>query len=189
MDRLMPDDELSVIRTELESDFTDTNRKKEKKEERIDEILELLILSYMYGNESGNTMLESEVPIDVDRMNESVYAKVADKDWEQRVREYYDNGTVDEIMRVVITTTHWVYNDAIAEVGNKVDPVGNTVMKQWETMLDDKVRDTHEYLEGMTVPINSKFYTYDGDSARFPGDFVDASNNVNCRCRINLTYA
>jgi len=59
-----------------------------------------------------------------------------------------------------------------------------TLFKQWITMGDERVRDTHDYLEGAIVPLNARFYTYDGDSARFPGDFVLPENSINCRCRI-----
>jgi hypothetical protein len=48
--------------------------------------------------------------------------------------------------------------------------------------MDNRVRDTHFYLEGMTVDINDKFYTYDGDSAYRPGGFEKAENNCGCRC-------
>lgn len=210
MDRLLPEDELSVIRQEINADFAMTpEERKKRKEDRIDEILELLILSYMYGNEAANDMLfgsdfveslgfdpedfgmncdgtERTIPINVESMNESVYTKVADKDWVQRVEEYYDSdsGTADDVYRVVDTDTHRVYNDAISNVGERAD---GTVYKAWVTMKDDRVRDTHEYLEGMRVPMDSRFYTYDGDSARYPGDFADPSNNCNCRCRIVLS--
>ena len=209
MDRLLPDDELSVIRQEIDADFALTpEERKQRKEDRIDEILELLILSYMYGNEAANDMLfgtdfieslgfdvdgqeEPEeivrtIPIDTDSMNDAIYTKIADKDWAQRVTEYYDSetGTADDVYRVVDTDAHRVYNDAISNVGERADGPDKPVWKRWETMLDDKVRDTHEYLQSMRVPMDRRFYTYDGDSARYPGDFSDPSNNVNCRCRI-----
>ena len=54
-------------------------------------------------------------------------------------------------------------------------------------MMDDKVRDTHSYLQSKKVPIGEEFFTYDGDSALYPGGFKSAENNVNCRCF--LTYS
>lgn len=54
-------------------------------------------------------------------------------------------------------------------------------------MEDDKVRDTHDYLEGMSVGIDEEFYTYDGDHALYPGGFENAQNNVNCRCFLTYT--
>ncbi len=211
MDRLLPEDELSVIRQEINADFAMTpEERKKRKEDRIDEILELLILSYMYGNEAANDMLfgsdfveslgfdpedfgmngdgtERTIPINVESMNESVYTKVADKDWVQRVEEYYDSdsGTADDVYRVVDTDTHRVYNDAISNVGEQVENSGTHVMKTWVTMEDDRVRDAHFRLSGVTIPFRDRFYV-DGDSARYPGDFTSADLNCNCRCRLLL---
>jgi hypothetical protein len=145
------------------------------------------------------------VRIDVDDMNKSVFKDIAGKDWEQRVSEYYDSdsGTADDVIRVVDTDMNRVYNDSVLDVGEKANagtvewsdedlPAPDTkdrVMKTWVTMADDRVRDTHDYLEGMSVPINERFFTFDNDYARYPGDFQLPQNNINCRCRISLSMA
>ena len=220
MDRLPPFDELEAFRSELEQDFQlPPEERKRRKRDRIDEILEMLIMAYMYGNESANTMLfgpdivdtidpdepNRPVRIDVDDMNKSVFKDIAGKDWEQRVSEYYDSdsGTVDDVIRVVDTDMNRIYNDSVLDVGEKAnsgrvewtnedvpapDPNGK-VMKTWVTMADDRVRDTHDYLEGTSVPVDSRFYTFDNDYARYPGDFQLPQNNINCRCRISLSMA
>lgn len=202
MDRLMPLDELSVVSERIKADFQLTpEQRKAVKEDRMDEILELLILSYLYGNEAANDMLyrteietrmqsETEtvriVPIDTDSMNGSVYRDIAGENWEQRVSDYYDSedGTADDVIRVLDTDSHRIYNDAIEDVGERSS---GRIYKTWETMLDDRVRDTHEWLQSVRVPLNERFYTFDGDSARYPGDFTLPQNNINCRCRISLS--
>ena len=220
MDRLPPFDQLAVLRSELESDFAaGPEERKRRKRDRIDEILEMLIMAYMFGNESANTMLfgpdivdtidpdepNRPVRIDVDDMEKSVFKDIAGKDWEQRVSEYYDSdsGTVDDVIRVVDTDMNRVYNDSVLDVGEKANagrvewsnddlPVPDTkdrVMETWVTMADDRVRDTHDYLEGMTVPVDGRFWTFDSDYARYPGDFQLPQNNINCRCRISLSMA
>ena len=220
MDRLPPFDELEAFRSELEQDFQlPPEERKRRKRDRIDEILEMLIMAYMFGNESANTMLfgpdivdtidpdepNRPVRIDVDDMEKSVFKDIAGKDWEQRVSEYYDSdsGTVDDVIRVVDTDMNRIYNDSVLDVGEKAnsgrvewtnedvpapDPNGK-VMKTWVTMADDRVRDTHDYLEGTSVPVDSRFYTFDNDYARYPGDFQLPQNNINCRCRISLSMA
>lgn len=220
MDRLPPFDELEAFRSELEQDFQlPPEERKRRKRDRIDEILEMLIMAYMFGNESANTMLfgpdivdtidpdepNRPVRIDVDDMNKSVFKDISGKDWEQRVSEYYDSdsGTVDDVIRVVDTDMNRIYNDSVLDVGEKAnsgrvewtnedvpapDPNGK-VMKTWVTMADDRVRDTHDYLEGTSVPVDSRFYTFDNDYARYPGDFQLPQNNINCRCRISLSMA
>jgi hypothetical protein len=220
MDRLPPFDELEAFRSELEQDFQlPPEERKRRKKDRIDEILEMLIMAYMFGNESANTMLfgpdvvdtlDPEQPnrpvrIDVDDMNKSVFAEIAGKDWEQRVSEYYDSdtGTADDVARVIDTDMNRIYNDSVLDVGEKANsgkvewsdediPAPDTrgrIMKTWVTMSDPKVRETHAYLEGMTIPVGRRFFTYDGDSARYPGDFTDPNNNCNCRCEISLSMA
>lgn len=209
-DRLPPFEQLNVLRSELESDFAGgIEQRRRNKKRRIDEILEMLIIAYMFGNEAGNYMLsattetirtvadkvveekpdtERTINIEVDAMNDAIYRRIADKTWEQRVSEYLDddNGTVDEIIRVVDTDLNRVYNDSILDVGERAK---GPVMKTWETMMDERVRDTHDYLQSISVPIDRRFYTFDGDSARYPGDFTLPQNNVNCRCRISLSMA
>lgn len=203
MDRLPPFEQLETLRSELESDFAGgMDQRKRNKQRRIDEILEMLIIAYMFGNESGNTMLfgsdivdtidpdepNRPVRIDVDGMEKSVFKNIAGKDWEQRVSEYYDSdsGTIDDVIRVVDTDMNRIYNDAILDVGERAD---GSVMKTWETMMDERVRSTHFPLQSVKIPIDARFYAWDGDSARYPGDFTLPENNINCRCRISLSMA
>ena len=202
MDRLMPFDELSVMSERIKADFQLTpEQRKAVKEDRMDEILELLILSYLYGNEAANDMLyrteietrmqsETEtvriVPIDTDSMNGSVYRDIAGENWEQRISDYYDSedGTADDVIRVLDTDSHRIYNDAIEDVGERSS---GRIYKTWRTMEDLRVRDPHAYLEGMTIPIDRRFYSYNGQSARYPGDFGTPEMDCNCRCRIELS--
>lgn len=63
-------------------------------------------------------------------------------------------------------------------------PGAQVVEKVWATMEDERVRTTHEFLDGVGVPLDTLFFTIDNDSARYPGDFTKAENNTNCRCVI-----
>lgn len=65
-------------------------------------------------------------------------------------------------------------------------PGARVVEKVWATMEDERVRETHNFLDGVSVPLGTLFVAIDGDSARYPGDFTKAENNTNCRC--TLTY-
>lgn len=216
MDRLPPWDQLTSLRTELDDTFqAGPEERKRRKPYIIDEILEMLIMAYMYGNEAGNTMLygsdvvdqimpEQEGPnrvidIDADDMKRAVFKVIAGKNWEQRITEYLDdeNGTVDDVIRVVDTDMNRIYNDSILNVGERADDeepedggaAKPTVMKTWVTMADDRVRMGHEVLEGVTIPVDKRFWTIGGDSARYPGDFTSPELNIGCRCRLKLTQA
>lgn len=94
-----------------------------------------------------------------------------------RVQAYAEMGNKSDIIRVVETDGNRIYQS-----GGNIGAKGIAKTKTWRTMQDDRVRDTHDYLDGVTVPYDERFYTYDGDSARFPEDFALPSNNVNCRC-------
>lgn len=188
-------DELEILRERLNADFSlPPEQRKELKKDRIDEILDMLIMAYVYGTEDADEELTVTESVVTDEMFITIWKEIAGKDWEQRVSEYYDEptGTADDIIRVVETDTNRIYNDAVLNVGEKVDKRnkaesnGKKVMKTWNTMLDDRVRDTHEYIESVSVPVDKRFYTFDGDSARYPGDFTDPSNNIGCRCHITL---
>ncbi len=72
---------------------------------------------------------------------------------------------------------HRMYNAGAYDYG-----VNHYKAKTWVTAGDEKVRDTHEYLEGVTIPVDAEFITFDDDSALYPGGFSNAGNNVNCRC-------
>lgn len=185
-------DELDILRERLNADFSlGTEQRKLFRDDRIDEILDMLIMAYVFGTEDADEELTVTEEVVTDEMYNAVWLEIAGRNWEQRIREYFDdpNGTVDDIMRVVETDTNRIYNDAVLNVGEKVSKRGVPVSKTWNTMLDDRVRDTHEYIESVTVPIDKRFYTFDGDSAMAPGGFTDPQNNINCRCSITLNRA
>lgn len=56
--------------------------------------------------------------------------------------------------------------------------------KQWLTMRDERVRETHSHIDGVIVPIDA-FFQVGGSLMRFPKDVEfcdDMSEVVNCRC-------
>ena len=191
---LMPFDELNhfkeiVTAYKSEPDHTQEKRKRFK-EDVLDYLEWLLIEAYVYGNVQARDDLgildDEDEHLDPDRMREAVHKKIADKTFVQRITEYIENdaSTVEDFQRVAETDATRVYNTAVLDTAELSGIQG--VMKRWNTAGDDRVRDTHEYLYGMTVPYKQDFYTYDGDHAPSPGLFSDPSNNINCRCTISL---
>ena len=62
--------------------------------------------------------------------------------------------------------------------------------KTWRTMLDNKVRDTHQEMEGVTIPAGEVFTVGDSEML-YPGDDsfgADASELANCRCTVEYGY-
>lgn len=154
---------------------------REEKDDIIDELLDLFLLAYAQGNEVTNANLSSDWTPPVDDVVAVVGKRIAGKTWNDRVDEYFRNGgTVDDIVRIAETETHRIANTAALDTAKKA----GATRKTWATMLDDRVRETHDYLEGVTVGIDDEFITFDGDHASAPGLFTLAQNNVSCRCEL-----
>ncbi len=62
---------------------------------------------------------------------------------------------------------------------------GISVMKQWVTENDDRVREEHQELEGQTVYPSEMFTVPETDlQAMGPGEFGTADMDCNCRCTV-----
>ncbi len=156
----------------------DDEEAEERSEDIIDELLDLYLLCYAEGTKASNTMLGEDIKPDTDLMTETIDQKFDGKDFYDRVREYVSGGTVDDIMKVARSDSQRLFGTASYDAAVR----GGANKKTWNTENDNLVRDTHEYINGVTMEIEERFYTFDGDSARYPGDFTSAANNANCRC-------
>lgn len=174
--RLLPIDELNAFESSLKA-----GEKKEVKR-LLDDALDFLLIAYFNGSQDAAEMLGLELEPDIDKAREAINLKVAGKDYAERLREYGESGDLESILRVLDTDMTRVYNTAILDTAQ-----GRATMKTWNTMLDDRVRDTHEPLEGVTIPIDAEFYTWDGDKALAPGGFNKAENNCGCRCLLSVS--
>jgi hypothetical protein len=176
-------DELNRLDEEIRLRFSSAQLSDRRGEEEdiIDELLDLFLLAYALGNSVTNSNLSSDWMPPVDDVMKVVDAKVAGKTWRERVEDYFANGgTGDDIARIADTEAHRIANTAALDTAKKA----GATKKTWVTMMDDKVRDTHFPLEGVTVPIDADFYAWDGDHAPAPGLFGLPENNVNCRCEL-----
>lgn len=193
MDRLLPFDELNKISAKIRDVFS-SGEQKEKKQDILMSMYDLFVLSYIYGDEAANTMLGTDFAVNTAAVDDSVTKRIAGKDWVQRANEYIERGTAADLIRVIETDAHRIYNDAIYSVAEEAAESlkaagdgGGHIYKTWECMMLPTSRDTHVFLDGTTIPLDEKFYTYDGASAYHPGDFGEASEDVNCLCRLRLT--
>lgn len=181
-------DELNVLRTDLTEAYNTYGSLKKipVKDDLWDIILDYLMLAYMMGVEDvdevfGTNYAEKVRPEDIERV---VFEKVAGKDFRQRVNEYVENdGTVEDIMRIAETDTTRIYNEGGLETAEKA----GAKYKTWNTMGDERVRASHDYIERVRVGIDDRFYTFDGDSALSPGGFTMPENNINCRCWLTFS--
>lgn len=181
MTSILPFDELNAFRTRTITRFALEKLTPEDEEDIIDELLDLFLLAYAQGNEVTNANLASDWQPTLDDVMSIVDEKVAGKTWRERVKDYFANGgTGEDIVRIAETDAHRIANQAALDTARH----GGATQKTWVTMLDDKVRDTHSPLEGVSAPIDGEFVTWDGDRAQAPGLFKLAENNVNCRCEL-----
>lgn len=181
---LLPFDEINRFEAGLNQYFNEEGRIKSRKayEDLLDEMLDLFLLSYANGVENTNLSLSSAYEPPYEQVMRTVDAEVVGKTWRERMEEYYDNGTADDVIRIVETESH---RDANAGAYDAAVAAGATE-KVWHTMKDDKVRDTHYWLEGVAAPIDGVFYNYLGESTMYPGQWGIAEEDCGCRCW--LTY-
>ena len=169
-------DELNVITLEIYYSA-------KKVKDVVDDIFELLVDAYLLGNDHASEMMQTMTVIDLDMMEAAIYRRIDDKDFADRAVEHVRNGDVTALQTLVESEYHRVHEEGVADgVRQFVRETGTPVAKTWRTVGDDRVRDTHDFLEGTTLPMGERFQTYDGDSALMPGGFDKAENNVNCRC-------
>lgn len=188
---LMPFDELNALRESLVfGQYTDADGKRryvQTYRELEDEFEDILIMSYLLGNNAAGEMLGMESSANVNEMDRAINKRIAGKTWRDRLREQLsEGGDVEAIMRIAETESHRDTNEGIYDAAADS---GLTLLKTWETMEDDRVREAHEEIQGQTVPFDDVFVTWDGHEARFPGDFDTPELNCNCRCYISVSMA
>lgn len=140
--------------------------------------------AYIEGFASAEYMLQQEEDIEDDLLffalekeydGESIYTKFDN---------YYEQNDAEKLKVLVESEFHRVYSQGGLDMA---EATGRDVYKTWQTMQDDRVRETHDYLEGMTIPVREKFKTLDMDEADAPGGFTLPENNVNCRCWLSYS--
>ena len=159
------------------------------REDIIDELLDLYLLAYYEGSKDAGRELMMDVEPSVEDAERIINRPIADKTFEERVTDYL-NGQMGEttgtpaeaIARVAETDSVRIYNEAKLETAVS----HGAKEKTWHTMEDDKVRDTHILLDGVTAPIDGYFYTYTGAMAQAPGQFGEASEDCGCRCFLTV---
>ena len=186
--RLFEWDELNLLREDAERFINDAKQKKPDAETIkgfCDYMDFVLCLIYAYGWQDAEEIV-GIVPLRDGLDDKAVNLEIDGETFRERVAKQIDELSVEGLLRIIETESHRDYNAGVNDAGVQSGKHG--IMKHWCTMLDGRVRDTHDYLEGATVRMGDRFYTYDGDSAEYPGGFSKAANNVNCRCWVTLSF-
>lgn len=153
-----------------------------------DDILSFLINGYTLGIENASKMLGYNLAVNIGKMEDAIYLVIDGKTFVDRVADHVAVNDLSGLRTLAESEYHRVYNAAVVDGGQEFVDSGNFgVTKTWYTMKDEKVRETHNYLESVSVPLEEEFFTFDGDHASYPGLFGKAENNVNCRCIVLLS--
>ena len=93
----------------------------------------------------------------------------------------WNEGRLKLIARTETTRT---INGAIDSAYVQAEELGVKIKKVWITENDDRVRKSHEYLDGQMVAVRGEFETADGSTTLRPGEFGIDAEDCNCRCVI-----
>lgn len=100
----------------------------------------------------------------------------------RRVKDLLE-GDAGKAIRIVRTESTRIYNEAQYDSILHAEEQGIIMTKTWISSRDDRTRESHEMLDGVTIPVDEPF-VIDGDEGMFPGDFSRAENVINCRCAV-----
>ena len=87
-------------------------------------------------------------------------------------------------LTIAKTEGHRIQNESAYNVQKKAVELGADVIKQWDSTLDMKTRQTHRELDGQTVGVDEEFVSSSGYKALYPGAFGVPKEDINCRCVI-----
>jgi len=114
-------------------------------------------------------------------VNGESYKKMA-----KRLKSALEGDTV-KAMRIVRTEAHRVVESSKHDAAEHAHKNGVIMMKEWNSMQDQRVRDRHKRLDGQKVPVDQDF-KLGPVIGKAPGQMSGgAAMNVNCRCF--LTYS
>ena len=169
-------DELEIMRNGVVRYFGNGKPDKKRVKEFCDWLEFVLCLVYAYGWHDAEEIVGIG-PFKDGSDDKAVNLVIDGQTFRERITE---DSTPEEVMRIIDTEAHRDYNTGVYDAAKESGKSG--IKKQWETMMDGRVRETHDYLQGMKVDLDDRFYTFDGDSALYPGGFALPENNINCRC-------
>ena len=184
-DTLMEWDELHLLKESVPEMMAEyrKNRDRSAVDRWCDYMEFVLCLVYAYGWKDAEEIV-GIVPKPDGLDDKCVNLDIDGETFRDRIYQQLEEDSPDGILRIIDTEAHRDYNTGVLDAGDE-SGIPN-LRKQYHTMMDGRVRETHSYLEGMVVGMEDRFYTFDGDSALAPGGFSLPENNVGCRCWITL---
>lgn len=182
--QIMEWDELNLLRESATDLFNEYRKSHDKEKVRrwCDYMEFVLCLIYAYGWQDAEEIV-GIVPFKDGLDDKAVNLEIDGETYRERIQTQLDEDSLEGIIRIIDTEAHRDYNTGVYD---SAKTSGVPVKKRWDTMMDDRVRDPHSYLEGVEVGLDDYFYTYTGDYALYPGGFGVPELDCNCRCSISL---
>lgn len=181
--KYFPFDDINILENGIEEQFAPGSGRKPRKEDLIDEVTDLFIMTYFFGTRDVSEQMGENVEPSVEDARAVIEERFDDKNYIDRLNDYYENGTAADIKRVIDTDTHRIYNAALYDGAKKL----GATYKTWNCMMLPTSRETHVYLDGATIPIDAEFYSFKGGSTLYPGQWGIAEEDCNCLC--SLTFS
>ena len=103
--------------------------------------------------------------------------------YQEMARNIKNTTNVDynKTLRIAKTEGHRIQCESAYNVQVRAKEKGADIVKQWDSTLDSRTRESHQKLDGEIVEVNKKF----SNGLLYPGDSNGvASEVVNCRCAL-----
>ena len=130
------------------------------------------------------TRLGQDIPVLKKRITAEVSRGISSgMRWEQVARQLSGKTGIGytNAVRIARTEGHRIQCQAGMDACHKAIDMGADVVKQWDSTLDGKTRDSHAALDGEVREIDEKF----SNGLMFPGDPNGiAAEVINCRCAL-----
>lgn len=196
---MLPNDELNVLRSQLRELISAVQRESEQYD-NIDFLIDLLAATvvpiveewleteYDKAYRSGLEPWLNALPDEAAR-TQALYVLVGGKTFADRIQEYAAEDLdqfVSKVETLLETDGHRVRSMGTLHAGETLSSVGLTVHKTWRGVLDQKERDAHVALEGVSLPLDALFQV-DGHTAPAPGLFNNPALDCNCRCELEIS--
>ena len=105
------------------------------------------------------------------------------QDAAKRVKDMTERDYI-KTARMIDNDIHQMGQDTILYSQEEAQDKGVFVTKTWVTAGDDRVREDHAAMDGVTVDADEDFVLPNGERAPAPGMFGDPAEDYNCRCWI-----
>ena len=90
---------------------------------------------------------------------------------------------INRTITIARTEGHRIQTQAAMDAQYKAKEKGADILKQWDSTLDGRTRDTHRRLDGQIREVD-EYFEIDGKKALCPGGFSDPAEDCNCRCAL-----